>query len=790
MPEHFEASGRSLTGIPLTATITDTRESSGDTASLVDETRFIDIQAGQSDHVRIEPMWPKDLVLSVLRTAPVEQLTDAAEDEVKVSVTRDDTSDEIFRGYLVPRRYEDEPFLPYEDEVTLTFDEGIPILKGESAGDFSFADDYQVKLVEIVRESLDAIYQTALPIEVAMRWWPNSSALTSSDLPLEYTWMDPDNFREERPDGDDWLTQFEVLKNILQAFGMVCRQVERGGELRWHLRCPYAINGSGEVPLWLLQPSGSSTYQGEVSLLTDITSKVNDGELRREHGRTFEQGRQETRLLHDHESDLNYVREGGFEEVGYYWNNIAAGASFNSHSTDNRTPEGSVENQRFALISYDSDSGGGSLNYQLEQEFEVVLPDDKSSLRLQWEQWQSPFVPSTVGDDMAARTAIELTDGTDRLGFYATEVLYQFEAGETRLRVDPLADTIYEGQRLPIFTGAGPWSIEDVRTHLEVQETTEKESTTVQCELQNSVQPGDFLGIPSFGDSHSMNYFPAYLLVPGEEHNEWQQATVQFALTDDNGNAVDPESLTIRLGFEEEDHDIGVLEWLFDNVTLQPQRNGTGLDETLSSVKTDGTGENDEITTRVGSGPSEDNTARIFGQGFWDSRFPIVSADLSANEFVVEGDATSDFTDGEVIFARKAGINNGRFTITSLAYSSTADETTIGVQGLQLQDAGPGGFIVQGLQSQFTAFRWGIGPSASETYPLSELLARERLRYMRQQNRILQIEPYPSDEPLFFHGHEVVEVDGTLYTMSEAMATPSQGNRPITLLELTDYGTA
>lgn len=778
MPKIFEASGESIGGIPLTATITDTRGGSG-TGTLIPEGRFFSLQAGQNDHVRIEPMWAKDFTLTVVRTAPVEDLTDAAEDEVLVSVTRDDTGEEIKRGFFVPRRYEDQPFLPYDDVVSLTFDEGLPTLKSKSFGNLTASEGFQTRIIDVIREILNGLYNNPLPLEVGMRWWPKSSALTSSDLPLRYTWINPDNFRQDRPDGEEWLSQFEVLKDIFQAFGFVCRQVRRSGELRWHIRHDFGLNASQTIPLWLVQTDGTITSKGEVDLSVDITQKVDDGLIRREHGRTFEQGRQRVEVTHDHASDLNYVTEGGFEQVGFFWNNIAAGAGFNEHSSESRTPDGSVENRRFAKIAYDSDTGSGAVNYQLEQTFPVVLPDKESSLRLQLEQVA----------DVQARLALELTDGTLKLGFDEARITSTLvDPGEARINTAPLPDDLYEGQQVPVFFVSGPWVFANIRTYLEVDETAEKGDTIVRGTLQDKVEADNYIAIPTFSQSPVTSFLPLMLATPSDQQTSWGQKQVEFSMTDDNGDAVEASELTIRFGFEELDQNDGVLEWLFDNVTVQPARGRNALTETASLAETDGSGEKDEITTRVGSGPSEDNIGRIFGQGFYDSRFPVVGFD-NAGFITVEGDATG-LTSGGNIFVRKAGINNGEFTVQGATYDSANDETEIDVIGLQLKDAGTGGFVVQGLQSRFNAFRWGVGPSATETFPLSELLARQRLRHFRQQNEVLQISPVLSDDPLFFYGHQVPVIDGTAYTISEAQATPTEAGRPFTLLKHKDYGTA
>jgi len=61
---------------------------------------------------------------------------------------------------------------------------------------------------------------------------------------------------------------------------------------------------------------------------------------------------------------------------------------------------------------------------------------------------------------------------------------------------------------------------------------------------------------------------------------------------------------------------------------------------------------------------------------------------------------------------------------------------------------------------------------------------------MRKQPSIWEITPLPVDDPALFHGHEVIELEGDLHTISDFRVRPSEGERSITIVETTDHGTA
>jgi hypothetical protein len=75
---------------------------------------------------------------------------------------------------------------------------------------------------------------------------------------------------------------------------------------------------------------------------------------------------------------------------------------------------------------------------------------------------------------------------------------------------------------------------------------------------------------------------------------------------------------------------------------------------------------------------------------------------------------------------------------------------------------------------------------AINSYPLSELLARERLRYFRKPNKRLEVR-LVQDDPLL--GHEYVQLNGENYRVIATETTRTDGQYAVTLLQHKDYGT-
>jgi hypothetical protein len=88
-------------------------------------------------------------------------------------------------------------------------------------------------------------------------------------------------------------------------------------------------------------------------------------------------------------------------------------------------------------------------------------------------------------------------------------------------------------------------------------------------------------------------------------------------------------------------------------------------------------------------------------------------------------------------------------------------------------------------------FRWGVGgPDPTDNWPISELRARQRLRYFRKQNDAFEASVLVENKSPQIVGHEIVKLNGDLHRVMAAQSQPSEGRIGLSLLHHKNYGTS
>ena len=773
MTRTFDIEGTSITGIPIRARVVDTRVSSG-AAELIGERQFIELEGGKSDYERVQSLWKKELRISALNNAGVGQVTDAAEDEIQVTATRLDNGRKIFQGYLFPRRLTRRPLLPHDSTVELVANDGLPLLDGDDLDELALTDQNRVKVSEALKTLLDQVYDTPLPVEVGMRTWPQSSQLTASDFPLENVRLDPDNYRERRPDGQSYQTQMKVLEDICSGLGLVCKQVWRDGSLRWHLRQPWAVDSTGSVPMWEMA-GGSVSYLGSVDLSYDLQPKIDSGLYDREHSQTFTRSRKSVSFTHDHTEVRSFLKEPGFERDGAEWslvNTADLTGEVSLHRNTSNTPNETAGDFRFLSAQNFSNTGPG---FVASQSGRIVAPESGAGLRLTWNGYND-------GAD-SFDTAFKLQLGTYYVKLFDTTVRAETPEGEGAIPVEPLEVSIPEGATLAVWSGDPRDGTFDFETTIETTARAEPGDTVIAGRANGAV-PKNY-AVMHLGLTKSEFSFAANTFVAPANRQTWGSRDVSVGLTADDGTEVDARSYSFEVG-------VGAgVTWLLDDVQLQPVLGGSPLNETVSAATVDSPGKREELEARLSSGPSEDNESRLFGKRFYDNTFGIVAIDTGADTVTVAGDARSALSgavDPFDIFGSSGNDNTYFGTVDS--YDSGANETTIDVSHPTLTDSSTDGSVGVGYNGAVNGFFWGIGADPQTTYPLGELIARQRLRHMRVQPSRWALRPQPPDDPLLFHGHEIIQLRGSTYTVADTQTQPSTGKREITVLQSEDAGTS
>jgi len=102
--------------------------------------------------------------------------------------------------------------------------------------------------------------------------------------------------------------------------------------------------------------------------------------------------------------------------------------------------------------------------------------------------------------------------------------------------------------------------------------------------------------------------------------------------------------------------------------------------------------------------------------------------------------------------------------------------------------SGPGRNSISRIKN---GFRWGIGgPNPTDNWPISELRARQRLRYFRKQNDAFEVSVLVEKKSPQIVGHEIVKLNGDLHRVMAAQSQPSEGRIQLSLLQHKDYGTS
>jgi hypothetical protein len=778
MAKVYRVTGIGLAGGEYEATVTDPRNSGS--VSLRGTRQFIGLTSESRDEERLQPIRKKEARLGVFNDADVETLTDADEGEIEVSIKRTETGNRVFEGFLFPRRFTHSPLLPHPDAVELVANEGLPLLKSSSTssfGDLAVSSGNRARVDEVLREILSGLYGTDLPVEVGMNWWPEGGGLQSSDFPLRNVKIDPDNYRERRPSGAEWWDQFEVLADICDAFGLVCRQTFRAGRLCWHLRQPDEIASGGTIPMWEIAKGGGITYLGDVDLSVDIQPKVNDNLVKREHSESFVRARTAVSVTHDHLPVDSFLENPGFERVtaGWDFSQQSSGAlvGIEFHSNFSETPDERAGDVRFFSIDGQSSIDNG--NPAAVQSTRLVPPEKGAGLRLSWSGYNN--ASSRLG------TTFRLKVGSYFAEMENTTVQSDISKGEVRVPVDPIDGPILEGAVVPIWKGP---SFEQV-ARLTVSRRAEKGDSVIEGDLSANISSGQELYYPTLVSSQSTvqvrKDISANLVKEEANWSSWQKTEVVIPFEAQDGTVPDPKTFELQIGT------FSNIKWYLDDLELQPILGGSSLNETVSTASVDNAGATDEITARTGSGPSVENQARLFGRKFYSSTYDIASANAGTDTIVVNGDATGDLSGLFPTFdIFGSSGNDNSYSASSVSYNSSADTTTIEIFFPSLNNSVGDGQIGVGLNDQVNAFFWGIGPTPTTTHPLSELRARQRLRRMRKQPSIWEITPLPIDDPALFHGHEVLNLEGALHTISDFRIRPSEGERAVTIVETTDRG--
>jgi len=681
-----------LNGVEYRAKIFDSRFT-GSATRLIDTENFVTTNLGEEDGDGSSIFKPREIELALATTEDLSVLTDAAEDDIRVELERQDSGQIVYKGYIAPNQYSDRPLFQRDvDQVRLTGSEGLNLLEKEDAGVLFSDGQDTATLQQVVADSLNQLYPNNLGIQVAINWYPEGSGT----FPLAEE-VQTDAYREPRPDGD-FISVREALADTLRPFNLTVQQTvrpfgptatdpsTRSQSLVWWVSQWGAYTSSGTATAFEFTPDLATTTERTEDLLVDLGTVGQDATIQPRHERTFERQRSEVKVTYRHPQLENYIEDGGLENGE--WVSIDPDGFIDSHDNFSKTPPATSENQKVGVTLLDGSSlTQGEFMFGLRYSGELTVPGPDAGLRFEMQsssekpEVTQPIVRVKIGDTYFTNDTVRVTADAP--------------ANESRISTNPLPVPIPEGARLPVEKTAALIGDRNHKGFLTLTERASEGDTLLNGDLNTGVSAGDqlvFIKPTATQAKVLLGPFKPYSNLGG-------YGSVRFtaAFQNASGDRIEKNEFKVEVGELIEIQDSGPNGHVFDDVVLQPLRDGSAFTQTFSSASDGTVGEEEEFTTRIGSGPAEG----------------IASAIKNAPQ-------------------------------------------------------------------------WGVGKQPSPVFPVSELFARERLRYFRTQNKRLRLRTV-RDNPLL--GHEYVRINGENFRVIATETTRTDGEYAVTLLQHKNYGT-
>jgi hypothetical protein len=603
---------RGLDGIPYRVDV----NSGGTNLTTSDQTprQFLVVEGGESEDRGLNPIWPKRLRLFML-DVDLEPLFGEPDRGVPVEAYDiSGSSDTLaYRGFMITDFFGDAPFAP-KNIVELQALDGLGTLENDGLDQIYGESDEFATYTDAITRILGTLYP--MNVEFGAQWYPSEGSLSNSDNPLASTGFNPNNYREDRPDGD-WQNQLSVLKDICRSQGLVIRQAERSDGAKWHVRQRDALNPDGTIKVWEHDNSGT-LVDGPKTLDRSQTISVPDGDIRQKHSRDFVRRRQTLEVTHDHTDIEDLISDSGFEDYG-------SGDTSSWTLTDTTEIKGTVQDRDNAGGSTVNVPGATQQNkyiltlyglaesatpkFVAEQSLGTVdqlPPETTGNLSQLFASPSRNYTGPGLEEGIIFRLEIDghwLTDfTTDVRG--TEEVL----RGSGRLPVKSLDRPIPKGARLPIQkAGEAP------KSSITLSERASVGDTTLYGEISNDVKSSwqvRYAGLQSTQD---------YLALWRWRRNPttFTIYDVLFSLQNGGGNQITGD-INYEIGATDlySEADDNGLEGYVDNVSLSFRQNGQPLDQTITQATVPEFGESESQKARLFSGPTDQNLARVKGDGF------------------------------------------------------------------------------------------------------------------------------------------------------------------------------
>jgi len=760
----------------------------GGGTDVVADRQFLVIDRGESQDRGLDPIWPSEARI-FMRDVDVSPLFGKPDRSVPVEAFDIAGSADtlVFSGYMVTDFFGDAPFAA-DPIVELRALDGLGTLENDPIDDLYTGDSfvsYQTAIVEILRKL------TPLGVEIGVHWYPSQSTITSDDNPLESVGFVPNNYRENRPEGG-YLNQLFLLRDLLKGIGATVRQVDRRVEskdARWHVRQRDALNEDGTIQAWVYTAATDSPSPTTL----DRSRPLSVSGLLQDHSRDFVRRRQTVQVTHDHVPLGNVIREPGFDEGGPEWtidNSSTAEVDAEILSHD-RAPEAdpspSATQDDTYLLRLFSESGSTGSEWPVSQqvtEIDTLPPGTVGKFKLTCHT-VFPFERGAGGAALLPRLSVTGPNGTFYLAEFQSDVRGAVLSGNGSLPVQAIHRSIPQGARIPIAPKEENVDSGDSlapRSYITLSERAESGDTTLFGEISREVKADWQIRYAGF--SSTQVALPIHRW--RNEVTDYGSFEVFFPWEQPGGDTLEG-LIQIEIGGSVSNDGREAVDTfaLFDDIELTFKADGGDVDQSVTQAAVPKLGETESQTIRTSSGPTTQNLARIRGNdpngtGFeptqWDIKNKVINGTPEVDSDTAAGSTSVPVsTGGGETLNLKAG-QGVRFEGQEERYLLDAD-VDIGQFNTGTLD------LKRGLESGLSAGdEVQLGSVSS-----AKLKAQQRLRYWQNHNEELTVTAYQRDGGLPLTGDELVQLDGTEYTVHSVEYDAAKGESRATLIEWNDY---
>lgn len=618
MGQRFEVKAKGLSGTRYRAEIYDPNYSAGVT-SLQGADQFILFAGGNRDRVGFTPVWGQEVRLNVVTNQDLSGFFEGLGDtEAEMRVYDEDQGKEVWRGYVLPDLFTDEP-QTYLPGIEIRATDGLKLLGDPATQLDSFLDFFKdaeafVSFKDALVDATTQLFSDPLDVVIGTDLYPANIGLASDEDPLQNTGPFQASYYDESE--SSWFTVSEVVEQICQTQGLVVQQALIEGQLSWLIIHPQTLSSSTKV--WRYRPLGTlkSGYPKQVDLTLSLSPDVVKSSTR-----DYIEKTSKVTITHDHKPISNLVKEGSFENsgpwtidsdptgFGEFW---ASRKKLSDVQGTGGLPPQTRDNTWIVRFSnYIGSISGSEFEFPVSQDgIQLTATPNDSYIRL-----SQSFLQDTSIFGGADEFRVRLNVGSYWLTEFTSDVTLTQNKAQPSIFVEPIDFAIPKGTRLPITVKPSNLDNEDdhfAQGNITLEEAASEGDSeligTPSLPVESGKHRVHYVGWQSSQSSVRLAYFSPQIerLIP---------VPIQAPLTLNDGTRISGTGkLEYGYKFSGQRNNVRT-QGFVDNVKLTVQVGQSQLDQSEYTATTPNqNGQTREATVRVLSGPTDVNRRRIVAE--------------------------------------------------------------------------------------------------------------------------------------------------------------------------------